>query len=208
MISLSVVVTKLNLEFVGQKKQSNMMLSGMSMNDLAQFTGPTIKKFEPLPRPLVRVLTSCLAKEMGSVLVLESTSSAASYHHFAHGACVFGCTLRSGDSVFPSTSMQLYLARLVFISVSSINQSVSRKSCCCFRLVCVSSYCWIFILSSIDCFLLNKTSSSLVLILFNNNVIEHHHIKTRLFFGGTGFLGFIGSISLLSIYGLTKTSSG
>ena len=61
-ISLSIAVTKLNLEFDGQKKQSNMMLNGISMNDLARFAGLTMKKFEPLPRPLVRVFITCLAK--------------------------------------------------------------------------------------------------------------------------------------------------
>ena len=88
MISLSIAVTKLNLESDRQKKQSNMTLNGMSMNDLAQFAGPSMKRFEPLPRPLVRVFTTCLAKEMGSMLFLESTPSAAGNHRFVHGACV------------------------------------------------------------------------------------------------------------------------
>ena len=166
MMSLSIAVTKLNLEFDGKKKQSNVMLNGMSMNDLAQFAGPTMKRFEPLPRHLVRVFTTCLVKDMGLMLFLESTSSAAGNHCFAHGACVFGCTLHSEDNASRSTSMQLFLARLAFISASSISQAVSRKSCHCFRLVCVNSHHWILPLPCIDCFLLNKTTSSSVLILF------------------------------------------
>ena len=61
-----------------------MMLNGMSMNDLAQFAGPTMERFEPLPCPLVRVFFTFLEKEVGSMLFLESC--------FAHGACVFRCT--------------------------------------------------------------------------------------------------------------------
>ena len=165
MISLTIAVTKLNLETDGQKRQSNVMLSGMSINDLAQFAGPTIKRFEPLPRPLVTVFTTCLANEMGSMLYLESTSSAAGKHRYVHGACIFKCTLHSEDSAPRSTSMQLFLVQLAFISASSISQSVSRKSCHCFQLVCVNSHRWISLLPSIECFLLTKTSSLLVLIL-------------------------------------------
>ena len=69
-----------------------MMLNGMSMNDLAQFAGPTMERFEPLPCPLVRVFFTFLEKEVGSMLFLESTSSAAGNCRFAHGACVFRCT--------------------------------------------------------------------------------------------------------------------
>ena len=95
------------------------------------------------------------------------------------------CTLHCEDTVPRSTSMQLFLAWTAFISASSINQVVSRKSCHCFPSVFVSSHRWIQLLPSIECFLPNKTTSLLVL---------------------NRYFGFIGSISLLSICGLARTS--
>ena len=68
-----------------------MVLSGMNINDLAQFGGPIMKRFEPLPLFLVRVFVTCLSNKMASILLLESTSSVAGKHCYVHGAFVFEC---------------------------------------------------------------------------------------------------------------------
>ena len=68
-------MTKLNLELDRQKKQSNLILNGIRIIIWCSLLGVTMKMFEPLPCPLVRVFITCLVKEMESMLFLESSSS-------------------------------------------------------------------------------------------------------------------------------------
>lgn len=110
MISLLIAVTKLNLAFDGQKKQFNMMLNGLCMNDLAQCASLTMKRFEPLPRPLVTVFSTCL----------ESTSSPAGNHYFVQGACVFTRTLHS--EIVPLTAPPATLLSSTCVHLSILNQ--------------------------------------------------------------------------------------
>ena len=210
-ISLSIAVTKLNLEFDSQKKHSNVMLNGMRMNDLAQFAGPTMKKFEHLLCPLVRVFNTCLAKEMESMLFLESTSSAPGNHCFAHGACIFGCTLHSEDSASCGTSMQLFLVWLVFISASSISQAVSRQSCRCFRLICVSSHCWKFLPPSIDCFFIKQSKfiigSDFFFFLIKMS-LSSSTSRRGCFLGGPDFSSLLTAFSCLAYIALLRPARG
>ena len=116
MISLLIVVTKLNLGFDGQKKQFNMMLNGVSMNDLAQCASLTMKRFEPLPSPLVIVFSTCL----------ESPSSAADNHHFVHGACVFTCTFHSEIVLFTAPPATLLSSTCVHLSILNQPDCIKR----------------------------------------------------------------------------------
>ena len=194
MISLSIPVTKLNLRLTDRRSSQawcSMAWAWMIWHSLL------VQRWKGLNLYLVLWFTTCLAIEMESLLFLESPSSAAGDYRFAHGACVFGCTLHSEDSASCRTSMQLFLARLAFISVSSISQVVSRKSCRCFRLVYISSHRWISLLPSIDCFLLNKTSSSSVLFLITMSLSTSPSRK-GCFLGGPDFWGLLAAFHCLA----------
>ena len=106
------------------------MLPGMSMNDLVQFASPKMKRFEPLPRPLVRVFVTYLAKVMGVSVVPGEYFKCCGQPPLCTWCMYF--QMHSEDSPSCSTSIQLFLDRLVFISALSISQAVSRKSCYCF----------------------------------------------------------------------------
>ena len=160
MLPLLIALTKLNLEFERQKKQSNMILISMGMNDLTQVACLMMKRCEPLLQPVMRVFSNSLAKEMGSMLFLGSSLSALGNHCSLHDACVFACALHSQNCASCDITMQLLLVRLVFIAGTA-----RIYFSCPFQLVYISSHCWTSLLPFIDCFLLNKTSLSSVLIL-------------------------------------------
>ena len=68
-------MTKLNLELDRQNKQSNLIVNGIRIIIWCNLLGVTMKMFEPLPCPVVRVFITCLVKEMESMLFLERSSS-------------------------------------------------------------------------------------------------------------------------------------
>ena len=66
-------------------------------------------------------------------------------------------------------------------------------------LVCVRGHCWISLLPSMVCFLLNKTSSSSVLILFLITMpLSTSTSRRGCFFGGPDFWGLLAAFRCLA----------